>query len=485
MARGFWIILLLLTVYLAPAPVFSESVNQGSVHSVELMGSTVVVAEAAFLLRFDMPPSAQNASPSQPPQELPNVFKEGNKYTILTKEAEGRLLKDWEVQSPPSVQVVARKATVELIDHSENTNYHTIGKTRHWTRVDSKVYKLRVQLSLAKASGSAKNDPSLREGSEIGDVVVRFPSALEIRRGLGATSPATVPEVRFHITWWSSNEAKAQAKARDNLGSHLAGLAISCAALVIAVLFMYKRQKLGGYSLLVAVVSFAASLHFLYLSVEALSWIIPRWQLLFIASLLAGGGVSVVIYVVRRRLRRTAPLAPGAVAGDSRRLRAEATTHPDPFIKTSDSPEHPVSAVQPSARISTQDGDLLRQWSKNHFTEDTQVATDDINNAFQAPKNQPVLGLNQDGHPTRLPSNSGQGSRRPTTELRCTGQSPAGKKTVKGKEVLADIQAGMGDVGLMQKYGLSAKQLVALYKKLEEAGLLKKGLNVERPKVEV
>lgn len=45
---------------------------------------------------------------------------------------------------------------------------------------------------------------------------------------------------------------------------------------------------------------------------------------------------------------------------------------------------------------------------------------------------------------------------------------------INAKAVVQDIRAEMADVGLMQKYGLSAKQLTALYKKLEEAGLLKK-----------
>jgi hypothetical protein len=47
-------------------------------------------------------------------------------------------------------------------------------------------------------------------------------------------------------------------------------------------------------------------------------------------------------------------------------------------------------------------------------------------------------------------------------------------KKVNAKAVVQDIRTGMDDIGLMQKYGLSAKQLTALYKKLDEAGLMKK-----------
>jgi hypothetical protein len=52
--------------------------------------------------------------------------------------------------------------------------------------------------------------------------------------------------------------------------------------------------------------------------------------------------------------------------------------------------------------------------------------------------------------------------------------NPTPKKKVSAKEVLRDIASGADDVGLMEKYGLSARQLTALYKKLEDAGLMKK-----------
>jgi hypothetical protein len=48
------------------------------------------------------------------------------------------------------------------------------------------------------------------------------------------------------------------------------------------------------------------------------------------------------------------------------------------------------------------------------------------------------------------------------------------KKKLKAKEVIKDINTGMDDLSLMNKYGLSAKQLVSLYKKLEDAGLMTK-----------
>ena len=50
------------------------------------------------------------------------------------------------------------------------------------------------------------------------------------------------------------------------------------------------------------------------------------------------------------------------------------------------------------------------------------------------------------------------------------GSSP---KRLSAKEVLTDINSGLDDVALMQKYGLSAKQMASLYDKLAAKGLLK------------
>lgn len=46
-------------------------------------------------------------------------------------------------------------------------------------------------------------------------------------------------------------------------------------------------------------------------------------------------------------------------------------------------------------------------------------------------------------------------------------------KRLSAKEVLVDINSGLDDVALMQKYGLSAKQMAYLYDKLAAKGLLK------------
>jgi hypothetical protein len=48
------------------------------------------------------------------------------------------------------------------------------------------------------------------------------------------------------------------------------------------------------------------------------------------------------------------------------------------------------------------------------------------------------------------------------------------KRKISAKEVVAEIEAGIDDVALMQKYGLSVRQLAGLYKKLEDAGLLQR-----------
>jgi hypothetical protein len=50
------------------------------------------------------------------------------------------------------------------------------------------------------------------------------------------------------------------------------------------------------------------------------------------------------------------------------------------------------------------------------------------------------------------------------------GQS---KRKINARDIASDINSGLGDLLLMQKYGLSARQLAVLYKKLGERGLLK------------
>ncbi len=46
-------------------------------------------------------------------------------------------------------------------------------------------------------------------------------------------------------------------------------------------------------------------------------------------------------------------------------------------------------------------------------------------------------------------------------------------KKINAKQIVADIESGMDDVALMQKYGLSAKQMASLYEKLTAKGLLR------------
>ena len=48
-----------------------------------------------------------------------------------------------------------------------------------------------------------------------------------------------------------------------------------------------------------------------------------------------------------------------------------------------------------------------------------------------------------------------------------------GAPKISAKAILSDIRSGMDDLALMQKYGLSARQLTAVYTKLQEAGLMK------------
>jgi len=46
------------------------------------------------------------------------------------------------------------------------------------------------------------------------------------------------------------------------------------------------------------------------------------------------------------------------------------------------------------------------------------------------------------------------------------------RKRIRGREILKDIRAGIDDVGLMEKYGLSARGILQLMGKLVSQGLL-------------
>jgi|GEM_PF-1346393 len=55
------------------------------------------------------------------------------------------------------------------------------------------------------------------------------------------------------------------------------------------------------------------------------------------------------------------------------------------------------------------------------------------------------------------------------------------KETINAKEILVDIKAGMDNAALMEKYQLSEKGLQNLFKKLEDAGVLKQREPEKRP----
>jgi len=46
------------------------------------------------------------------------------------------------------------------------------------------------------------------------------------------------------------------------------------------------------------------------------------------------------------------------------------------------------------------------------------------------------------------------------------------KRKIRAKEVVGDVQAGMGDTLLMEKYGLTAKQLEGVLRKLVDLDLI-------------
>jgi hypothetical protein len=59
-----------------------------------------------------------------------------------------------------------------------------------------------------------------------------------------------------------------------------------------------------------------------------------------------------------------------------------------------------------------------------------------------------------------------------TTVIDLAADSEAMKRTIRAREVARDDHAGMGDTNLMEKYGLSAKQLEDLLRKLLDADLI-------------
>ena len=54
------------------------------------------------------------------------------------------------------------------------------------------------------------------------------------------------------------------------------------------------------------------------------------------------------------------------------------------------------------------------------------------------------------------------------------------KKTIKARELLSDIRAGMDDAGLMEKYGLSARGVLQALNRLIAEGLMSPSELIER-----
>lgn len=122
------------------------------------------------------------------------------------------------------------------------------------------------------------------------------------------------------------------------------------------------------------------------------------------------------------------------------------------------------------------------------FTEASQDTLGDSQSAARAEKQEPVSlgsemerGSSDTLDATPLTTTNGSLSKSPENvptavtarKFEINGQNPT-KPRISAKAVIQDIDAGLDDMALMQKYGLSAKQLVSLYQKLEAAGLMKK-----------
>ncbi len=67
------------------------------------------------------------------------------------------------------------------------------------------------------------------------------------------------------------------------------------------------------------------------------------------------------------------------------------------------------------------------------------------------------------------------------SEARVGAEWHMSKLKISAKQVLADINAGMSNAALMEKYGISPKGLEALFKKLVDAGLLKEESRMQKP----
>lgn len=118
---------------------------------------------------------------------------------------------------------------------------------------------------------------------------------------------------------------------------------------------------------------------------------------------------------------------------------------------------------------------LMSKTSQTVFSEaQDHAATSATINEQMAARNRAGLeraSVNSEKSKSSIAMNTGNGEIKPRPEAN-SRSSP--KVKINAKAVVHDIQIGLDDVALMQKYGLSARQLTALYKKLEEAGLLKK-----------
>ncbi len=122
-------------------------------------------------------------------------------------------------------------------------------------------------------------------------------------------------------------------------------------------------------------------------------------------------------------------------------------------------------------RIQTLASDLRSGMARSELMKKYQLSTEGLGRALKL-----LLEANAIS-PDELETFRSSRDEERTRELR--GHS-VGKKTVKAKELLADIRAGMDDAGLMQKYGLSARGILKALNRLLWEGLLSPSEITER-----
>ncbi len=122
-------------------------------------------------------------------------------------------------------------------------------------------------------------------------------------------------------------------------------------------------------------------------------------------------------------------------------------------------------------RIQTLASDLRSGMARSELMKKYQLSTEGLESALKRLLEENAIS------PDELATFRSSRDEQRTLELR--GHS-AGKKTLKAKELLADVRAGLDDAGLMEKYGLSARGIIKALNRLIWEGLMSSSELAER-----